>query len=549
MEPVTHPGDRRPGEPPYGSSRPHASRQSGEHGPPEPGKVAKAADATGRAARASGRLAKKSVASARRVTHAHGAGESGLARLLETHAFNTAGDAAVAVALAGTLFFSVPGEEARSQVGLFLLMTMLPFSVMAPLIGPFLDRFRRGRRWAIGATMAIRAFCCWVLAGAVADESLVMYPAALGVLVASKAYGVTKASAVPRVLPEGFTLVKANSRISLIGTGAAVLSAPLAAGAAQIGAPWALRYAALLFVIGALLTFLLPSRVDSSEGEEQVALSAMRGDTKGMRVGITSTVVGALRCNAGVRFMNGFLIMYMAFVLRQHPFEGWEDRGTWLLALVIGAAGAGNTVGTLIASILKSRKPELTVVVVLVLDAAMVTVAALLYSLAVAMALGLTVGICQSLGKLSLDAIIQRDVPEAVRTSVFARSETLLQLSWVLGGFLGIVLPLDPARIGLGTAAALLVAWSILVLRYVMSRRHRAPGPGYGGPPQPGYGGAPGPGYEGSDDWTQPIGPPGGPTQAPGSSGSARPHDPTRPMRRRRGGDDQPPGTTTPWRR
>ncbi|MGH3454691.1 MAG: MFS transporter [Nocardioidaceae bacterium] len=529
---MSHPGDKRPGEPPYGSPGPYSTPPGGQR-EPEPGKAAKAVDATGRAARASGRLAKKGVASARRVTHAHGAGESGLARLLEAHAFNTAGDAAVAVALAGTLFFSVPGEEARSQVGLFLLMTMLPFAIVAPLIGPFLDRFRRGRRWAIGATMAIRAFCCWVLAGAVADESITMYPAALGVLVASKAYGVTKASAVPRVLPEGFTLVKANSRISLIGTGAAMLSAPLAAGAAQIGAPWALRYAAVLFVIGTLLTFLLPSRVDSAEGEEQVALSAMRGTTTGMRVGITSTVVGTLRCNAGVRFMNGFLIMYMAFVLRQNPFEGWEDRGTWLLALVLGAAGLGNTVGTLIASILKSRKPELTAVIVLIVDAAMVTLATAVYSLATAMALGLTVGICQSLGKLSLDATIQRDIPEAVRTSVFARSETLLQLSWVMGGFLGIVLPLDPTQLGLGTAAAVLVVWSAVVVRYVVQRRIlAAAGPmdsgGPGGPDGPAAGPAAGPGGPagphppvGPEDTTKrmkPPGVPGGPPRRRGPS-------------------------------
>jgi MFS family permease len=496
-----HPGDKRPGEPRYGSSSsPHSSPPPGAPHQSEPGKAT-------RAARATGRVAKKGVDSARRVTHAHGAGESGLARLLEAHAFNTAGDAAVAVALAGTLFFSVPGEEARSQVGLFLILTMLPFAIVAPLIGPFLDRFRRGRRWAIGATMAIRAFCCWVLAGAVADESLSMYPAALGVLVASKAYGVTKASAVPRVLPEGFTLVKANSRISLIGTGAALLSAPLAAGAAQIGAPWALRYAALLFVIGTMLTFLLPSKVDSAEGEEQVALSAMRGSTTGMRIGIGSAVVGTLRCNAGVRFMNGFLIMYMAFVLRQNPFDGWENRGTWLLALVLGAAGLGNTVGTLIASILKSRKPELTALIVLLVDAAMVTLATAVYSLASAMALGLTVGICQSLGKLSLDATIQRDVPEAVRTSVFARSETLLQLSWVIGGFLGIVLPLDPTQLGLGTAAAVLVVWSVVVVRYIVARRVLAMADSMG--PQ-GSGVPRGPaGQGGSDDPTRPSRPVG----------------------------------------
>ncbi|CAM5563179.1 MFS transporter OS=Streptomyces cyaneofuscatus OX=66883 GN=G3I52_20265 PE=4 SV=1 [Streptomyces cyaneofuscatus] len=29
--------------------------------------------------------------------------------------------------------------------------------------------------------------------------------------------------------------------------------------------------------------------------------------------------------------------------------------------------------------------------------------------------------------------MIQRDVPEEVRTSAFARSETLLQMAWVVG--------------------------------------------------------------------------------------------------------------------
>jgi hypothetical protein len=220
-----------------------------------------------------------------------------------------------------------------------------------------------------------------------------------------------------------------------------------------------------------VLAWWLPAKVNSPEGEEQVSMAAMRGGTRGMRVGITPTVIGALRSNAGLRFMSGFLLMYMAFVLREHPFDGWEDHGTWLLGLIIGAAGLGNTVGTVIGSVLKARKPEFTVVVVLLVDAAMVTVTALLYSLVTAVVLGLTVGICQSLGKLSLDAVIQRDVPEAVRTSVFARSETLLQLSWVMGGFLGIVLPLDPTQLGLGIAAALLVVWSVIVVRYVVTRR------------------------------------------------------------------------------
>ena len=102
------------------------------------------------AARVTGRAGRLRRRQARRAADAEGAGDSGLARLIELHAFNAAGDAAVAISLAGTLFFQVPTGEARGQVALFLGLTMLPFAIVAPLIGPFLDRFSHGRRWAIG---------------------------------------------------------------------------------------------------------------------------------------------------------------------------------------------------------------------------------------------------------------------------------------------------------------------------------------------------------------------------------------------------------------
>ncbi|MFC6713590.1 MFS transporter [Branchiibius cervicis] len=202
----------------------------------------------------------------RRATEAQGAGESGLSRLIEVHALSSAGDAALAVGLAGTVFFAVPNGQARGQVLLFLLLTMLPFAIIAPLVGPLLDRFRRGRRWAIGATLAGRAFLCWVTAQTIEDHSNWLFPCALGVLVLSKAYLVTRSAAAPRLLPSQLTLVKANGRLSLAGVIGAGVGGVLAGGAAKVGPAWSLRVAFVLFVIGTVLAILLPARVDSSEG-------------------------------------------------------------------------------------------------------------------------------------------------------------------------------------------------------------------------------------------------------------------------------------------
>jgi MFS family permease len=415
------------------------------------------------ASRATGRGFSSVFQFARRAARAEGAGDSGLSRLIELHAFNAAGDAAIAISLAGTLFFANPGE-ARGQVALFLGLTMLPFAVVAPLIGPFLDRFSHGRRWAIGATMAIRAFLVWLMADAVASQSVLMYPTALGCLVASKAYGVTRAATVPRLLPRELTLVKANSRISLAGVVGAALSAPLAGLASTFGSQWTLRYAFVVFAGATILAILLPAQADASAGEQDVSLRGRR-----QKLQMPGDVVFALRCNAGLRMVSGFLTMYMAFLLRQHPLPGWEHRATLLMGLVIGAAGLGNTLGIAVSSILRRVNPMIVVVAALVADAGIAVFAALFYGLVAAIALGLTAGVTQGMGKLSLDATIQRDVPESHRTSAFARSETLLQLSWVIGGFIGIAVPLEIGgnvvpRLGLGLLAGLTVGWTLLVL-------------------------------------------------------------------------------------
>jgi MFS family permease len=380
---------------------------------------------------------------------------------------SAAGDAAIAVSLAGTLFFTVPTEQASGQVALFLAVTMLPFAIVAPLIGPFIDRFRRGRRWAIGSTLAMRGFCCWVLADAVVDESPGFYVAALLCLVASKAYSVTRAAAVPRVLPEGLTLVKANARISLTGTFAAALSAPLAIGFAAIGPAWSLRYAFVVFVFGTIVAILLPTRVDSAVGEETAILTA-----GGAR--IPRSVVDGLRSNVGLRTMSGFLAIYMAFILREPPPTlAWPGPAALLMALVIGAAGLGNILGVALGTWARSHNPRRVVIAALFLDAGMLAVAALIGWWPALAALGLVAGFAQSVGKLSLDALIQLNVSEDVRTSMFARSETLLQLAWVLGGLVGIGLfTLEaPVRLSLGALAATLIAWAAFVLVRILRRR------------------------------------------------------------------------------
>lgn len=436
----------------------------------------------GRSVRAVGRAlhlpVTTTVRGIRRAANAHGAGESGLGRLIELHAVNGAGDVMITVALASTVFFSVPTDEARGRVALYLAITMAPFTLLAPVIGPLLDRLPHGRRAAMAGAMLARALLALIIAGAVAGGSLELYPAALGVLVASKAYGVVRSAVVPRLLPPRFSLVKANSRVTLGGLLATGAAAPIGAGLQALDAQWPLYGAFVIFIAGTFLSFSLPPKVDSAKGEDRALLAADEQHLRvprrtargrpGLRT-VGTAVTHALAANASLRCLSGFLIFFLAFLLREHPLAGANAAVS--LGIVGVAAGAGNALGTAVGAWLRARAPEIIIVTVVAIVLGVAITAAVFFGAVLVTCLGAVAGFGQALGKLSLDALIQRDVPELVRTSAFARSETLLQMAWVLGGAIGIVLPLNGV-LGLSVGAAIVAAgWVPTVRGLIVSAR------------------------------------------------------------------------------
>ncbi|MER5769855.1 MFS transporter [Streptomyces sp. NPDC001985] len=421
--------------------------------------------ALGRACRAVGRALRMPFTGTgrriRRATHAHGAGESGLGRLIELHAVNGAGDVMITVALASTVFFSVPTDEARGRVTLYLAITLAPFALLAPVIGPLLDRIPHGRRAAMAGAMGTRALLALGLSGAVATGGLELYPAALGVLVASKAYGVVRSAVVPRLLPAGFSLVKANSRVTLAGLLATGAAAPIGAGLHRIGPEWTLYGACALFVLGTYWALKLPPKVDSAKGERKARILPLGQRKPGLRT-VGPSVLHGLQANASFRMLSGFLIFFLAFLLREHPLAGQSAAVS--LGLVGVAAGLGNALGTAVGAWLKARGPELIIATVLAVLPAAAVLAAVFFGAGMVAVLAATAGLCQALAKLSLDALIQRDVPEEVRTSAFARSETVLQMSWVVGGGIGMLLPLNGV-LGMGVAAGIVCTGAALAGR------------------------------------------------------------------------------------
>jgi hypothetical protein len=368
-------------------------------------------------------------------------------------------------------------------------VTMAPFAVVAPFIGPALDKLQRGRRMALAATALGRGVLAWVMA-AQFTNGLALYPAAFGALVLSKAYAVLKGACLPRVLPGRMTLVSANARMSMFGLAAAAVGAGALAGFISLSGsyPWALRITAVFCVGAAVLSLRLPPAVDSAEGEEPVAPAALTTTGPiGRRAGGLSlgpNVVTALRAASALRGLSGFLTLFLAFWI-----QGTETGTTAALALggLVAAASGGAVVGTALGARMPMKHPDPVLLGSIGAVAGISVIAALSYGLGTALLVVAAAGIANALGKLCLDAIIQREVPGRMRASAFARSETLLQLAWVVGGGLGVALPSN-GTLGFGVSAGLLVVAFALTLigrRRPLTRRPAAPTRPVGQPARP----------------------------------------------------------------
>jgi hypothetical protein len=209
-----------------------------------------------------------------RVTGASGAGRTGLSTLIELTAAGGAGDAFVAVSLAGTIFFSTSVDQARGRVVLFLLVTMAPFAILAPFIGPALDRMQQGRRYLLAGTLLARGLLCWGMSAAI-NNPVTLLPAAFGILVLQKSYGVVRASVTPRLLPAEITLVTANARSQFITLTASLLGGAVAAGIqAWAGSAWVLRTGTLIYLAAMFLALRLPDQVDMPPAPAPAAAAA-----------------------------------------------------------------------------------------------------------------------------------------------------------------------------------------------------------------------------------------------------------------------------------
>lgn len=362
------------------------------------------------------------------------------ARLALAYAIGVAGDVFVTVSLADTLFFSATTGQARPKVLLYLLLTIAPFAFIAPVFGPLLDRTRGGRRLIFAASMGARAVLCLVMAAHV--NGLALYPLAFGALVLSKVQSVTKSALVPSVIKDKGELVLANSRLALISILGGIAAGPLAAGILRVAhAPWVLRTATLIFLVGVVASLGLPR-----------AETVARSETLDDRAALHTRSIRAAGSAMGImRGAVGFFTFFAAFVLKT------QHEPAWIYGLVLMMSAIGTGIGSVIAPLLRRRTREEWILAgALVSPGIPLVFAARWYGRPALIVAAAAIAAASATGRLAFDSLLQRDGPEQARGRAFARFETRFQLVWVLGGLLAVVLP-SSGRLGIFLIALVLL--------------------------------------------------------------------------------------------
>jgi len=372
---------------------------------------------------------------------------------MRAHALSIMGDTLVTLALANSVFFDVSPEAAREKVLLYLVLTMAPFALVSPLLGPWIDATRGGRRLMIILAAFGRSIVCLLLIDDL--DGLLLYPEAFAALVLAKSHAVARSALVPTVVRSHDELVEANSKLTVTsGVVGFAIGIPGIAILRLGGATWILALAMVAFAAAAVAALKIPKVVVAAKPTDELERAELRG----------AGVLLAASAMALMRGIVGFLTFFVAFFLRA------DGAPAWWFGVVIALSALGGMGGAALAAPLRrSLREERILVGALLLVSVMGGLAAFNGGRLWVALLAASVGVAAASGKTAFDAIVQRDAPDANQGRSFARFETRFQMAWVIGAVPPVLISL-PARAGFVVVAG---AATFAVLSYLVGGHDR----------------------------------------------------------------------------
>lgn len=353
-----------------------------------------------------------------------------LRALLTGQCLGQGADGLAQIAFAQYVLFDVGHGASPGRIATVLAVTLLPYSLVGPFAGVFLDRYDRRRTLVVISVARALLVAC---GAAVAAAGVVpaVYAAVLLLLGSSRLAATAKGATLPRTVPRE-RLVPATALSALAGMAAAFVGA---VGGSQIVARTTsagFLGAAVLYAAAGVAFARLPRLGGDPRREPLPLRHAWAELAEGARTSLrTPAIRRPLLAVAGHRLLLG--AGFVVLVLVADTYHRMEASG---YALALTVAGAAAFAGTVAAPPLATRFGAGALLAAAFPPAA---AAAFVGGLAapslpvLTVCLGVVAFSFQVL-KVSADALIGGCAPEAVRGRVFSFVDMLYNVTFVLAG-------------------------------------------------------------------------------------------------------------------
>lgn len=326
------------------------------------------------------------------------------------------------IALADSLFLSVSPDAARGKVILFLAVSMAPFIVVAPLVGPLIDRIKGGQRMVVILVGVLRALVLVGMTQVLDDFAL--FPLAFSALILAKTYAISKSAIVPTLVDDDEQLVGVNSKLGQIaGITGFVVAVP--AGILQlIDARLCLGLGVLAFLFASVNAYRLPKTVIAAQPAEKLEIEELHSPE-------------VLRAAVAMRILRGtvgFNFFHLAFWLRN------ETAGTLWFGLAISLSGLATLGANFTGPHLRRKMKEKWMIAGSLIFVGVVGIIAAFSGRIVAgIVLASAVNAAAAIGRLAFESVVQSGAPDANRGRAFSTFETHNQIAWVAGGLIPVI--------------------------------------------------------------------------------------------------------------
>lgn len=390
-------------------------------------------------------------------------------RLFAVRITSQCGDGIFQVALASYVLFSPERQPDAAAIAVALAAVLLPFSLLGPFVGVFLDRWNR--RQILALSNLVRAVPVLATAGLVAGggSDAALFVVVILALSINRFLLAGLSASLPRVV-ESDDLLLANSITPTSGTMAFIVGLALGTGLRRL--PWGVDHdvaiiivAAGVYVVAAGLALRIPHHLlgpDLAAAPPQIG-PELRQVVRGLVAGLRHlrgrpVAARALAVIGAHRFFYGLSTVATILLYRNYFNDPADtDAGLAGLSIAVLVSGVGFVSAAVLTPLAMRWMSQRTWIVSLLAGAAIFEVfPGGLYTVPGLLVAAFVLGISAQGVKICVDTLVQMHVDDAFRGRVFSIYDVIFNVVFVTAAAVGaVVVPSDGKSYAVLAAIAL----------------------------------------------------------------------------------------------